>query len=176
MNYIEVVDKIEKIIGKSYYRDDRTVIFNTNSLELQKELNFKFINSTITSPPYNIGKEYENNLDVNDYIQWISEYLNSIYKLTVDNGNLMFNVGYLEVPNIAKAIPIPYLIHDKLPFYLNQEIIWNYGAGVSCKKYLSPRNEKLLWCVKDSKKYTFNLDFIRDSKDLIFQVYIFTWF
>ena len=133
MNYIEIVDKIEKVVGKSYYRDEKTVIFNADSLALQKELDFKFINSTITSPPYNIGKEYESNLDINDYIEWISEYLKTIYNLTVDNGNLMFNIGYLEVPNIGRAIPIPYLIYEKSPFYFNQEIIWNYGAGVSCK-------------------------------------------
>ncbi|MDR3348231.1 MAG: site-specific DNA-methyltransferase, partial [Acidaminococcales bacterium] len=49
------------------------------------------------------------------------------------------------------------------PLYLNQEIIWNYSAGVACKNYLSPRNEKILWYVKDSKNYVFNLDAIRDK-------------
>ena len=43
-----------------------------------------------------------------------------------------------------------------------QEIIWNYGAGVSCRKILSPRNEKILWYVKNPFNYTFNLDPIRD--------------
>lgn len=44
---------------------------------------------------------------------------------------------------------------------MNQEIVWNYGAGVACKNY-PPRNEKILWYVKDPECYTFNLDDIRD--------------
>ncbi|ELC6145998.1 site-specific DNA-methyltransferase, partial [Escherichia coli] len=39
---------------------------------------------------------------------------------------------------------------------------WNYGAGVASRKRLSPRNEKVLWFLKDPKNYTFNLDLIRD--------------
>jgi adenine-specific DNA-methyltransferase len=50
-----------------------------------------------------------------------------------------------------------------VPLFLNQEIVWNYSAGVACKNYLSPRNEKILWYVRDSKNYTFNLDAIRDK-------------
>mgnify|MGYP006387200211 FL=1 len=41
-------------------------------------------------------------------------------------------------------------------------MVWNYAAGVACRKRFSPRNEKLLWYVKDSKNYTFNLDDVRD--------------
>lgn len=44
-----------------------------------------------------------------------------------------------------------------------QEVIWNYGAGVAGRKFFSPRNEKLLWYVKDKDNYKFNLDDIRDK-------------
>jgi adenine-specific DNA-methyltransferase len=43
-----------------------------------------------------------------------------------------------------------------------QEIVWNYGAGVAARKFFSPRNEKLLWYVKNENEYTFNLDDVRD--------------
>jgi len=59
-------------------------------------------------------------------------------------------------------VPLPYLLWDKIPLYLNQEIVWNYSAGVACKNYLSPRNEKILWYVKDKDNYVFSLDAIRD--------------
>jgi adenine-specific DNA-methyltransferase len=73
------------------------------------------------------------------------------------------NLGYFHVPNRGRAIPIPYLLWDKINFYLNQGIVWNYGAGVACKHFLSPRNEKILWYVKDQSDYVFNLGDIRDS-------------
>jgi len=49
-----------------------------------------------------------------------------------------------------------------MDMFLMQEIVWNYGAGVSSKKMLSPRNEKVLWYIKNQLEYTFNLDAIRD--------------
>ena len=39
---------------------------------------------------------------------------------------------------IKRSLGKPY----KVKMYLMQEIVWNYGAGVACKKTLSPRNEK----------------------------------
>ena len=66
------------------------------------------------------------------------------------------------MPGKARALPLPYLLWDRTPFYLLQEVVWNYGAGVAARKALSPRNEKLLWYVKNPESYTFNLDAIRD--------------
>lgn len=88
--------------------------------------------------------------------------MREVYRVTAPTGALWLNVGYVEMPGRAKAIPLPYLLWNKSPFYLIQEVVWNYGAGVAARKSLSPRNEKLLWYVKDPKNYTFNLDTIRD--------------
>ncbi|WP_235081814.1 DNA-methyltransferase [Anabaena sp. 90] len=120
------------------------------------------INLTVTSPPYNIGKEYENLLPLDDYINWCEKWITEVYRLTLCDGAFWLNLGYLSIKNRAKAIPISYLLWDKIPFYLIQEIVWNYGAGVAGSKFFSPRNEKFLWYVKNSEAYTFNLDDIRD--------------
>lgn len=74
-------------------------------------------------------------------------------KLLSSNGALLLNLGYVPVENHGRAVPIPYLLWDKIPLYLNQEIVWNYSAGVACKNYLSPRNEKILWYVKTKGIY-----------------------
>ena len=75
-----------------------------------------------------------------------------------DRGAFWLNLGYLSIRDRAKAIPISYLLWDKVPFYLIQEVVWNYGAGVAGSKFFSPRNQKFLWYVKNQYKYTFNLD------------------
>lgn len=157
-------DKITSVLGKPYYENDKTLIYNMDCVDGLQELadNGIKINSTITSPPYNIGKEYETILGIKDYLNWISRITSQIHQITVNNGSFVFNVGYLKVEGKGRAIPIPYLLWDRVPFYLIQEIVWNYGAGVACKNYLSPRNEKILWYVKDEDDYTFNLDSIRD--------------
>lgn len=81
----------------------------------------------------------------------------------LDNGAFLFNLGYFKVDGKGKDVPIAYMLWDKTPFYLLQEIVWNYEAGVACKKVLSPRNEKILWFIKNEGEYTFNLDDIRDK-------------
>jgi len=154
--------EIKKILGKPYFENKDFLLYNGDCTELMSKLSPNLINTTITSPPYNIGKEYEKIMTVDDYINWCSSWIEQIYNLTKKDGALLLNLGYLEVKDKGRNVPIPYLLWDKTPFYLIQEIIWNYGAGVSCRKILSPRNEKILWYVKDENNYTFNLDPIRD--------------
>ena len=162
-NFFEIKNRLIKEIGNPFFETDNVVIFNGDTLEILKHFDFSFVSLTITSPPYNIGKEYEKIMPINDYIEWMEKWVRKVYSITHDSGALLLNIGYISIEDVARAIPIPYLIWDKVDFFLNQEIVWNYAAGVSCKKYLSPRNEKLLWYVKNRDNYTFNLDSIRDK-------------
>ncbi len=150
-------------LGEPYFQSENCLIYNLDCLESMLKMPSECINLTVTSPPYNIGKEYENILPLSDYLKWCEKWIQQIYKLTVNDGSFWLNLGYLSIPNSAKAIPISYLLWDKIPFYLIQEIVWNYGAGVAAKNFFSPRNEKFLWYVKNQENYTFNLDEIRDK-------------
>lgn len=159
------VDKFnlaKKLLGSPALEMEGVAIYQMDCLDALKLLPSDLVQLTVTSPPYNIGKEYEEIADTNDYISWCEKWINEVYRITVANGAFWLNVGYFEVPHKGLAVPIPYLLWDKTPFYLIQEVVWNYGAGVACKRRLSPRNEKLLWYVKDSDNYIFNLDEIRD--------------
>jgi len=153
---------IKQALGTPYYESNNCLIYNADSLTLLPRIPQKSIDLVITSPPYNIGKSYESILPVSDYVEWCSIWMNALHGLVTDNGSFLLNLGYLEVPSKGKAVPISYLLWDKSPFYMQQEIVWHYEAGVASKKYLSPRNEKFIWYVKDPKNYTFNLDSIRD--------------
>lgn len=159
-------DKFEYVkskLGKPYYETENFQLYNLDCVEAMEHIDQEIIDLTVTSPPYNIGKAYEEIRPLDEYLSWCGKWINLIHKITVADGSFLLNVGYLEVPNKGRAVPIAYLIWDKSDFYLVQEIVWNYGAGVSCKHILSPRNEKILWYVKNSKDYTFNLDEIRDK-------------
>ena len=120
-------------------------------------------NLIITSPPYNIGKEYEHISTVESYVEWCSKWMDLIYESSTPAASFWLNLGYLSVEAKGKNVPIPYLLWDKSRFFLLQEVVWNYGAGVAAKKYFSPRNEKFLWYVKDPDAYVFELDRVRDK-------------
>jgi adenine-specific DNA-methyltransferase len=96
------------------------------------------------------------------YIDWCVEWISEIHRITKDNGSFWLNLGYFKVEGKGTAVPIPYLLWDKTDFHLIQEVVWNYAAGVACKNRFSPRNEKLLWYVRDIENYVFNLDDVRD--------------
>ncbi|MEM7333461.1 MAG: site-specific DNA-methyltransferase [Chloroflexota bacterium] len=149
-------------IGDPFYRSESSLIFNMDCLAGMAQLPDALIDLTVTSPPYNIGKAYEEKRPLSDYLNWCQTWLNEIYRVTETNGSFWLNLGYLPIPHKAKALPISYLLWDKIPFYFIQEVVWHYGAGVAGKKFYSPRNEKFLWTVKNPKEYTFNLDAVRD--------------
>jgi len=163
--YNDILNILTEKIGKPYYASNGFILYNADNSDVLKELsnnNIK-VDLTVTSPPYNIGKEYEKNMDIKDYIEWCKKWIGSVYNVSNDNGSFWLNVGYLNVENIGKAVPISYLLWDKTDFYLMQEIVWKYGAGVTAKNFFAPRNEKFLFYIKNKNNYIFNLDTVRDK-------------
>ena len=156
------LDLLRSALGRPACAGEGYAIYQTDCLPALARLPADLVNLTVTSPPYNIGKEYETSLPLDEYVAWCQRWMAEVHRVTTQNGAFWLNVGYLEVPEMCRALPIPYLLWDKSPFYLLQEVVWNYGAGVAARKVLSPRNEKLLWYVKNPAQYTFNLDAIRD--------------
>src|SRR3990167_2905803 len=157
------LNAVSAILGEASFTRPNVLIYCGDCLELMKKLPDNFVSLTVTSPPYNIGKEYERERGLQEYLDWCESWIKEIYRITTPHGAFWLNLGYLEVPRKAKALPIPYLLWNRIPFYILQEIVWNYGAGVAMKRSFSPRNEKFLWCAKDPCNYIFNLDAVRDK-------------
>jgi adenine-specific DNA-methyltransferase len=149
-------------LGAPYYQSDAVLLYQSDCEELLRRLGRECIDLVITSPPYNIGKEYEQPLPLHEYLAWCESWLTLLFGVTNPQGQFWLNLGYVPVPEMGKGVPLPYLLWDKSPFFLVQEIVWNYGAGVAARESFSPRNEKWLWYVKDPNNYHFDLDSIRD--------------
>jgi len=163
MDFANVKNALISKLGNPYFENNTCVLFCGDTLQLQKKLDRQLFDVIITSPPYNIGKEYEKIKPLHEYIEWSTEWIAGSCKLLKPYGALLLNLGYVSFDDKARAVPLSYMLWDKIPMFLNQEIVWNYSAGVACKNYLSPRNEKILWYVKDKDNYVFNLDQIRDK-------------
>src|SRR6266702_4720733 len=156
--------KLRQPLGEPVIEDENCLLFQADCVEAMRKLAQtapRTIDLTVTSPPYNIGKEYENARPAGEYLDWSEEWIKAVYDLIRNDGTFWLNLGYISVHKKGKAVPIPYLLWDRVPFFLIQEVVWNYGAGVAARKMFSPRNEKFLWYVKDPDRYTFNLDDVR---------------
>ena len=156
------LSEIRSTLGEPAFEGKGVLIYRADSLAAMDQLASGLIDLTVTSPPYNIGKEYETRLPLVEYLDWMSSWIQQVYRLTSSHGAFWLNLGYTDVPTRGRAVPIPYLLWDRVPFFLLQEVVWNYGAGVATKRTFSPRNEKFLWFVKSEHEYTFNLDDVRD--------------
>jgi adenine-specific DNA-methyltransferase len=153
---------ILEALGRPAIHRPGVMIYQMDCVQALRLLPENLIDLTVTSPPYNIGKEYETTTAVESYVSWCESWIKGIDKVSKRSSAFWLNLGYFSHPNRAKCLPIAYLLWDKVPFFLLQEIVWNYSAGVATRNYFSPRNEKFLWYVKDQHRYTFNLDVVRD--------------
>ncbi len=157
-----VLQRIEESLGPPAASGEGYLVYQGDSLAMLPQVPDDLFPLTVTSPPYNIGKEYESQRPIDEYLGWCSAWINEVSRVTRSDGAFWLNLGYVSLAGRAKAIPLPYLLWNRVPFYLVQEVVWNYGAGVAAKRSFSPRNEKFLWYVKNPEKYIFNLDAVRD--------------
>lgn len=110
-------EELKAILGKPFFESNNAIIFNMDCLKAMKALRKiegGCLDLTVTSPPYNIGKEYEENLPVEEYLDWCKSWISEIHALTKAQGTFWLNLGYLSMKDRAKAIPIPYLLWDKV--------------------------------------------------------------
>lgn len=112
----------------------------------------------VTSPPYNIGKEYETQKPLTDYVAWQRRIIEKIYPRLKDNGSICWQVGnYVENGSITPLdIELAPIFKD-LNLHLRNRIIWHFGHGLHNKNRFSGRYEVVMWYTK-TDTYTFNLD------------------
>lgn len=73
-------------------------IVNADCLEWLKQQTTPFIDLTVTSPPYNVGKDYDEFNDSQteeEYMHFISEVIQELYRLTYTGGRLCLNIPFI---------------------------------------------------------------------------------
>ena len=68
-------------------------IFNCDCLDLMRSLDEVSVDLIITSPPYNMGKEYEGRLSIDDYLSWQGEVIKESYRVLKNGGSICWQVG-----------------------------------------------------------------------------------
>ncbi len=85
----------------------------------------------VTSPPYNVGKEYDEDLTLEEYRAFLRRVWGEVYRVLVPGGRACINVA-----NLGRRPYIPlhaFVIEDMMDvgFLMRGEIIWNKGASAS---------------------------------------------
>jgi DNA modification methylase len=101
------------------------------SAEAMTELPDCSVHLMVTSPPYNVGKEYDEDLSLDEYLVFLERVWKETRRVLVPGGRMCINVANLgRKPYIPLHAPIAEQV-IALGFLMRGEIIWNKAASAS---------------------------------------------
>jgi site-specific DNA-methyltransferase (adenine-specific) len=101
------------------------------SAETMTELPDCSVHLMVTSPPYNVGKEYDQDLSLEEYLSFLQRVWKETQRVLVPGGRMCINVANL---GRKPYIPLHAFIAEQaigLGFLMRGEIIWNKAASAS---------------------------------------------
>jgi modification methylase len=130
------------------------------SAEYMVEIPDNSVHLMVTSPPYNVGKKYDRDLTLAEYLDFLRIVWREVYRVLVPGGRACINVA-----NLGRKPYIPlnaYLAMDLqgIGFLMRGEIIWNKAASASPStawgSWRSPANPTL----RDIHEYIWILSWV----------------
>jgi modification methylase len=102
-----------------------------HSSEKMAELPDSSVHLMVTSPPYNVGKVYDEDLTLDEYLAFLKRVWAETYRVLVTGGRACINVA-----NLGRKPYIPlhtFIARDmiELGFLMRGEIIWDKAASAS---------------------------------------------
>jgi len=148
-------------ISDKYSAKADAIINNGSCYDFVKTIPDKSVTLVVTSPPYNIGKKYEEKSSLNEYYKKQEQIIDECIRILTDNGSICWQIGnFVEKSEIIPLDILLYPIFQKHNLKLRNRIIWQFGHGLHASKRFSGRYETILWFTK-TDNYVFNLDSVR---------------
>lgn len=136
-------------------------IHRGDCLEFLRNLPGESVDLVVSSPPYNLGKEYEARQAVKHYLEEQTIVLQECVRVLKRTGSLFWQVGAFSDDGAIIPLDIKFFpIIENLGLHPRNRIVWVRQHGLHAQKKFSCRHESILWFTK-SNDYTFNLDPIR---------------
>ncbi|MSQ02713.1 MAG: site-specific DNA-methyltransferase [Myxococcales bacterium] len=132
-----------------------------DTLEQLRRIPDGCVTLAITSPPYNIGKEYETRVALGRYLDGLRPIIAEVHRVLSSAGSVAWQVG--NFVHDGEVFPLDiwcYPLFKAAGFKLRNRIVWHFDHGLHATHRLSGRYETLLWFTKGDD-YTWNLDPIR---------------
>lgn len=137
-------------------------IFLGDCFKLLPLINDNSVDLVFSSPPYYIGKEYDDHSDISGFIELQAAIFSELVRVLKPGGSLCWQVGSHVKDGIVNPLDY-YVFAESLrhkDLRLRNRIIWTFGHGLHCSNRFSGRHETVLWFSKGEHK-KFNLDAVR---------------
>ena len=138
------------------------LIARNDTLDFLRTVPSETAQLVVSSPPYNIGKPYEQKAELSDYLEWQTRVLRECVRVLKPRGSLCWEVGnHVDAGEIYPLDALFYqIIKQQLGLKLRNRIIWSFEHGLHASKRFSGRYETVLWFTKGDD-FVFNLDSVR---------------
>lgn len=96
-----------------FYKDNATELYMDDCVAGMKELPEGLYDCLFTSPPYNIGKSYEENMPLGDYLKLLADFTHEAYRVIKKGGYMVINYAdyYMFDGGNTQIQPMTYLYH-----------------------------------------------------------------
>ncbi len=148
-------------IPTTFSSENLVTLYHGDCMEFLRTISDESVQLVVTSPPYNIGKEYEKVLDIEVYKAQQQQIIEQCMRVLKPEGSICWQVG--NYVDDGEIIPLDILLYDCFKengLKLRNRIIWHFGHGLHCTNRFSGRYETINWFTK-SDGYVFNLDPVR---------------
>lgn len=143
------------------FTQNEYALHNGDTRDVLKDYQPGFFKLAITSPPYNVGKEYETKSSIEKYLDGQKRIIEQIVRVVAEDGSICWQVGnYVKDGEVFPLDIFYYHIFKEFGLHLRNRIIWRFGHGLHASKRFSGRYETILWFTK-ADEYVFNLDDVR---------------
>lgn len=137
-----------EILGNNLHK-----IIYGDALEGLKSLADNSVDLIFADPPYNIGKNFNGNIEKwateDDYLAWCYEWLDLCIQKLKPNGSFY-------VMTATQFMPF-FDVYLRKKLTILSRVVWSYdSSGVQAKKFYGSMYEPILFCVKNKDNYTFN--------------------
>lgn len=150
-----------KTISVAFEPDADVVLYEGDTADLINTLPDEAVKLIVTSPPYNLGKEYEDRVSIERYLDGQAATIEKLIRILHPQGSICWQVGnFVDRGEVFPLDVYYYPIFKRLGLQLRNRIIWHFEHGLHTSKRFSGRYETILWFSK-SADYTFNLDPVR---------------
>jgi adenine-specific DNA-methyltransferase len=149
-------------INENYTPTASVTLFHGDRLDLLRSIPAASAQLIVTSPPYNIGKQYERRQSLKTYLADQAATIAACAKLLTNAGSICWQVGN-HIGKDQEVYPLDILLYPIFKEHglrLRNRIIWHFEHGLHCSRRFSGRYETILWFTKNDDYY-FNLDTVR---------------
>jgi DNA modification methylase len=120
-------------------------IYCMDCLEGLKQLPDKSVDLVVTDPPYNIGKDFQNeNLSKEEYLDWCKKWIKELNRVVDVGGAIYLTLGWQCVAEIKC------LFNDIEDLRLKNWIVWYRQDGWKGNNGFAQSHEHILYFIKDN--------------------------